>query len=45
MGEKVQAPLTVFDGIVYINVMDDSVRGVHLSEAIELWNRSIAKQD
>ena len=45
VGEKVQAPLTVFDGIVYINAMDDSVRGVHLSEAIELWNRSIAKQD
>ena len=45
VGEKVQAPLTVVDGIVYINAMDDSVRGVHLSEAIQLWNRSIAKQD
>ena len=45
VGEEVQAPLTVFDGIIYINAMDDSVRSVHLSEAIELWDRSIAKQD
>ena len=45
VGEKVQAPLTVSHGIVYINAMDDSVRAIHLSEAIELWNRSIAKQD
>lgn len=45
IGEKVQAPLTISNSVVYVNAMDDSIRAIHLSENIELWNRSIAEED
>lgn len=45
IGEKVQAPLTIYNNVVYVNAMDDSIRAIHLSENIELWNRSIAEDD